>query len=337
MVLLVEQTRVLASESSLIDNDTDYTRTTASWGTLHDYGNIGLFAELNLVPFCIVISVGGSQRYARLKIGSYYVWGKNDVSAGTYTGIACVPSGTYDVLLEGRDDSGGGLTVDRFQIGKAVLLDSTGKGLAAYASTITLRIPARNALPVGVLKSAVFMVRCWAYTSGGQTNFENAGDSLTNGVDLAVDGSQVNWTERNQDAGSIENASATYYGSLSVADSHTFAITKDNAATVVHISIYASPWLLAAADNEPVTLDFAQNSTLYVTLEPLDGNPTKHVKIGKKRAVSYGDTMDYYNTDPSTTAIIKFSYTFQTEKANATGLIVSGLGGCISQIGVDAA
>jgi hypothetical protein len=334
MVLLVEQTRVLANESNLIDDDTDYSCPISGWATAHDYGNISLFAELNLVVFYIKTSAGGPQASLRLKIGSYYVWGKNDVPAGTYTGIACLPSGTYDVLLESA--TGVTFTIDRFQIGKAVLLDRAGKGLAAYASTITLRIPVRNALPVGVLKNAVFAVRCWAYTPAAQTNFENLGDSLTNGVSLAVGGAQVNWTERNQDTGSIGNASATYYGSLSVADSHTFAITKDNANTVVHISIYASPWLLAAADNEPVTLDFAQNNTLYVTLEPLDGNPIKHVKIGKKRAVSYGDTTDYYNTDPNTTGIIKFSYTYQTEKPNATSLVVTGLSGCISQIGVDA-
>jgi hypothetical protein len=334
MVLLVEPTRILSEESNLIDDDTDYTTTSVTWVTLHDYGNISLFAD-SLVVFYVKIGVGSDQTSARLKIGSCYVWGKNSVGAGTYVGVAYVPGGIHNVLLEGRSTGGGEFTVDRVQIGKAILIDRTGYGLASYSSAITLRIPARVALPVGALKNAVFMVRCWAKTTGAQTNFESPGDSLTNGVSLAVDGVQVAWTERNQDTGSVENACATYYGNLSIVSSHTFTITKDNAGTTVHISVYASPWLLGATDNEPVTLDFSQGSTLYVTLEPLSGNPTKTGKLGKKRAVSYGDATDYYDLQTGA-GLLKYSHTFSDVKPNKVSFFAVGLGGCISYIGVDA-
>jgi len=335
MVMLLENVRNLSRESNLIDNGTDYTLTSSGWATLHDYGNIALYNELNLVVFSVKFSVGGSQRYARLKIGSYYVWGKNDVAIATYTGIACLPSGLYDVLLEGRDDSGGSVTVDRLQVGKAFLSDATGYGLTSYASAITLRTPARNNLPCGPLKNAMFMVRVWASTGGAQTNFENPGDSLTNGVSLAVDGVQVSWSVRDQDAGSIGNACATYYGSLSVVASHTFTISKDNGGTTVHITVYVNPWLLGNATHEPVTLCFAERSTLYVTMEPLDADPTKTGKLGKTRAVTFGAATDFYDTQ-SGTGIKVFSHTFTDLKPSETMFLVDGLGGCISNIGVDA-
>jgi hypothetical protein len=178
-------------------------------------------------------------------------------------------------------------------------------------------------------------VNCWAYTPGAQTNFENIGDSLTNGVSLSIEGSQVDWTNRNQDTSSSENAWAEYFGWDGAAEDISIVITKDNGSTVVHISVILCPWILPPdTDFEPIDLDFPQGSTIYLMLEPLTENPTKNSKIGKERAISFGDTTDYYST-ASGTGILKHTYTFEEVKNGAVLLVTYGKGACISSIGVD--
>ncbi|MCW4002424.1 MAG: hypothetical protein NWE95_00720 [Candidatus Bathyarchaeota archaeon] len=331
MVLLAEQVRLLASESSLIDDATAYAYTTSGWGTVKNYGNITL-ASAALVVFSFQVSAGYGG--VRLKIGSYYVFAYRfgGSISGTYTGVAYVAAGTHAVIAEGYYN-GATVTVSNFKLGQAQFLDKAGSALAAYSSTINLTVSSRTT-PIGALKNAVFIVRCYAITSSGQTNFENVGDSLTNGVSLAVDGAQVNWTERYQDTGTNNGASAMYACSLSVGTSHSFAISKDNGSTAVHISIYASPWLLFGTVNQPVTLGFPQGSTLYLMLEPLNLNPTKTVGVGKKRAVSFGDATDYYSTG-SGTGLLSFSCTLDVVSVSDVNLYLAGLGGCVGYIGVD--
>jgi hypothetical protein len=332
MVLLVEQVRQLTSESSLIDDTATYTRSfSRSWGEVKNYGNITL-ASAALIVWSFQLTSSGYNM--RLKIGSYYVWGKNNVGTGTFTGIAYLAAGTYAVVVE-DSSSGPASSICNFKLGVAKFIDEVGSVLNNYSSTINLTVANRSTLPIGALKNAVFMVRCWAKTTGAQTNFKNPGDSLTNGVSLSVDGVQITWTERNQDDANYENASATYYCTLGVGSSHSFAITKDNGSTTVNINIYACPWLLFGSNHEPVTLDFPQNSTLYLMLEPLDTNPTKSVKVGKKRAVSFGDSTDFYST-ASGTGLLSFSYRFDIVQIATVTLYASGLGACISHIGVDA-
>jgi len=328
-MLLSEQVRQLADEESLIDDSTTYTRDNAAWGTVKDYGNITLSSD-SLIIFRFQTSLACS---LRLKIGSYYVFGINAPGGiQTYTGIAYFSAGTYAVIVEGRNGAGT-QNVYNFKLGRAKFSDEVYQTLITYTSQISKTVANRTCV-LGALNQAVFAVNCWAYTPGAQTNFENVGDSLTNGVSLSVDGVQVDWTTRNQDSGSKENAYANYHCPLSVGSSHTFAITKDNANTVVHISIVATPWLLASVANEPVTLDFPQGSTIYLILEPLDADPTKNVKLGKKRCVSFGDSTDYYSTG-SGTGILSWNYTFETVKVGDVTLTVNGLGGCVSIIACD--
>jgi hypothetical protein len=255
-------------------------------------------------------------------------------TTGFKTGIAFVAAGTYAVLME-QKNSGGTGEISSFQLGKAKFSDTAKSNLAIYAAEIDLTVVQRSPPSFfGTLKNAVFAVNVWAYTPGADTNFENVGDALTNGVQLSIDGVQVDWTTRIQDTGSAETAYANYYGSLSAGLEHAFTIGKDNANTVVHISIVACPWLLATVDNEPMTLDFSQNSTLYLVLEPLNADPAKNSKIGKIRAVSYGDTTDFYST-ASGTGILSHAYTFELVEVTSVTVIVNGLGGCISMVGLD--
>jgi len=99
--------------------------------------------------------------------------------------------------------------------------------------------------------------------------------------------------------------------------------------------VIACPWILVDdTDFEPIILDFPQGSTLYLMLEPLITNPTKNIKIGKVRAVSFGDTTDYYSTD-SGTGILQHDYQFVEVKNGAVLLYMYGWGGCVSSIGID--
>lgn len=333
-MVYTEQVRQLASEQNLISDATVYTRNNAAWGNIRDYGDITL-SEDSLIVFTFVIGLVAS--YYKLLIGNishtYYIHGCK--VAGTYTGIAFVAAGTYGVVMVQKNSGADTGHISAFQLGKAKFSDVASSILAEYGAPINLTVAQRSPPSFfGTLKNAVFAVNVWAYTAGAQTNFENEGDAFTNGLQLWVDGRQADWTTRIQDTTSAGTAYATYYGSLSAGVSHAFEILKDNGATLVHISIVASPWLLAAVDNEPMTLDFSQGSTLYLVFEPLNADPSKTSGIGKVRAVSYGDTTDYYSTATGT-GILAHTYTFELVDATSVTVIVTGLGGCISLVGLD--
>jgi len=325
-MVLGEQVRSLSDESSKIDDSTIYLRNIASWGTIHDYGNIVL-TENSLLVLKFTMSGAYASEY-RLKVGGVSIWAGHIGATGNL--LIYVAAGTVNILMENYGNG----QINSMKVGIAKFTDQVSSLLATYSSTINLTVANRETC-IGALKNAVFAVQCFASTPGGQTNFENVGDTLTNGVSLAVDGVQVDWTARTQDTGSYEAASAYYYGSLSVGSAHSFAITKDNANTVVKITIIATPWILAAIDNEPVTLNFAQMGTFYVMLEPLVSDPTKNSKIGKKRAVSFGDSTDYYSIATPAAGIMTHSYTFEIIDVTSQFWVVSGLFGCVSHIAVD--
>ena len=343
MGLLVEQVRDIESEQGLINNSTHYSAPSTSWDTLHDYGNVTT-TKAGLLIFHIDAHRGvtGYDGFVRLKVGSNYVWAHKETSGGVSGHHECfcyVDAGTYDILIQGRH---GGvdseMSVDKFVCGFVAFSDMNGSFLASYSSQISIT-PANRESCIGALKQAVFRVQVYGVTAAGQTNFENIGDSLTNGVSLAVDGAQINFDVRNQDTGSGEGAYAEYFIALSVGAAHTFTITKDNANTTVYISIVACPWLMYDTLHQPVTLDIPQGSTLYLMLEPLDGltDPTKYAYVGKVRAFSFGDATDYYYS-LSGTGIQTPTYTFEIVDGQTSLLYVKGTlntGACISHIAVD--
>ena len=348
-MLLSEQVRT--KDQSLIDDATQYVGAAAAgWVTLKDYGNITL-SEDAIVAFTydygMVVVGGGTACNHRLKIGGTIVCGfpRNTAGPETVFGVFFLAAGTYDVLMEGVTDWYDGNNyrkpyVQNFKLGKLSLSDVQGCSLAAYSAEITKNLPQRKTC-VGPSKNGNMIIIVSAYTSGVPTNFANVGESIWNDVSITVDGTQRNWTERKQD--NIAGQSSVIYGaalgrlhiSLAAGSNHTVSIAKTNANTVVNISLCYSPWLLSADTTfEPVSLDFPQGSTLYVVAEPLSANPTKNIKVGKKRAVSFGSATDYYST-ASGTDILSWSYTFEiVEVTNAT-LAVDGWGGCIGAIAVD--
>jgi hypothetical protein len=70
-----------------------------------------------------------------------------------------------------------------------------------------------------------------------------------------------------------------------------------------------------------------------MTLEPLFVDESKFAGVGKVRGVSYGTATDYYGSS-SATGIIEYSYTFETVNQDM-GFACSGVGGCITNVGVD--
>jgi len=338
-MLFSEQVRLLESEERLINDSAEYAILNGdAWKTAKNYGNITL-TEAGLVAFNYDARCNTHPTatvYSRLKVGSYYVHGANPYgqSWSNYHGLIWLAAGTYAVVMELRAVGiNVGASVRNFQLGKAKFSDSEGEALAAYSGQISKTVSSRK-LAVGSLKQAVFCIHVFAYTPGGQTNFENPGESLTNGVSISIDSVQVSWSERYQDDQSKENAYAKCYYPVAVGGTHTIAIAKDNANTVVHVSAVCSPWILSNTLYEPVSAGFPQLSTFYAILEPLSGNVTKNACVGKTRAVSFGDSTDYYSSSNGT-GILSYSYTFESVAVDKIGIFFSGLGGCLSIIAVD--
>lgn len=335
MPLLVEQERLVAQEANLINVATQYNSAGGgAWATLHDYGNVTLPVDgILLIKFDALLSYP-NVGCLRVKVGSNYVYGVvPGTTAATYGLGLWLAAGTYDVLVEGYAPS---FTVSilNFQAGLTAFNDQQGAAVQTYSTGITLTIANRNT-PVGILRNATYLVQCFASTSGAVTNFENVGDNLTNGVSIAVDGTQVNWDERNQDVSVFGAASAKTAQSLVVGSSHTITMTKRNASTVVLISVIACPWILANAVHTPVNLSFSQGSTLYCTLEPLFLNSTKFVGVGAIHGITFGTADDYYSS-LSGVDLVNFSFMMDIEDVLNNNLITQGLGGCIGIIGVDA-
>jgi hypothetical protein len=341
MPILAEQERLIAQESNLINDSTQYSAP-SSWGTIRDFGNVTLGSSgILLIKFdyrCDAYNIN-DHIWLRVKVGSNYVYGAHMDYPGAWTTVGCaiyLGSGTYDVLVEGRYSGNFGY-IKNFQAGFSVFNDTQGASVQSYSSGIALTVSNRTT-PAGALKNATYLVQCWATTSGGYTNFENVGDNLTNGVSISIDGGQVNWDERFQDdsgQGVSGFANAKCARSLVVGSSHTVTITKRNSSTSVVISVIACPWILPAGLHVPVTINFSQGSTVYCLLEPLFLNATKFVGVGGIHGISWGSSDDYYSSS-SGADLVNFSYVMDIADVLNNNLIVYGLGGCVGIIGVDA-
>jgi hypothetical protein len=351
MVLLTEQVRQIAKEQSLIEDATQYVGASASgWATMKDYGNITLSEDAVIAlsyDYGVVVVGGGTACNHRLKIGGTIVCGfpRNTAGPETVHGVFFLAAGTYDVLMEGATDWYDANNyrkpyVQNFKLGKASLSDVQGCSLAVYSAAITKNLPIRKTC-IGTVKNGNMIIIVSAYTPGTYTTFQNVGEGAAHSVAITVDGVQRNWTERRNDniIGSFSSLFGAGLGrlhvSLAAGSNHTVSIGTSDPTTVVNISLCYSPWLLSAESMfEPVSLDFPQGSTLYVVGEPLSANPTKNIRVGKKRAVSFGSATDYYSA-ASGTDILSWSYTFEIVEVTNVVLVTDGWGGCVGAIGVD--
>jgi len=207
--------------------------------------------------------------------------------------------------------------------------------------------PATRRLAVGTIKKYVAIITVVASCSGYAIDrMANIGETVyTQWINwrLYFDDAQVNWTERNNDKLDNDHSAYGAYGRYIVPvdpDSQhniklkAYHASGSNKTVFVNVGVMLCPWFLAANYYEPVSLDFPQGSTLYVTLEPLGQNPTKYAGVGKVRFRSFGEATDYYKT-VSGTGILNLDYTFETVEVVNSILHVKGFGGCISAIGVD--
>ena len=161
---------------------------------------------------------------------------------------------------------------------------------------------------------------------------------------IFLNGSQKPWTERRGDYGGGEKtrgvgAYGLYCASLSFNSQYTVSVKAYNGrasdeTVEAYIGLACSPWLIPTWEYEPLSLDFPQGSTLYLTLEPLFSNPTKRFRIGKRRAIRFSDSCDFYH-EQSGADILKCAYTFEDVEVDKAVCLLSGFGGCVSIVGVD--
>jgi hypothetical protein len=186
------------------------------------------------------------------------------------------------------------------------------------------------------------------YVSNKIKNVGEGNESWNYNWRIYLNDAQKNWTERRNDWGESYNEDCQdsgAYGRCAIAldpnTQYNLKITAYNYCGVqgtgrAVVEVMICPWFLADVDYEPVSLDFPQGSTLYVTVEPLhDNTATKYVRVGKTRFKSFGDSTDYYGS-LSGTGILNFDYTFEIVEVVNSILHVKGFGGCVSIIGVDA-
>ena len=292
----------------------------------------------------------------------------NDKVGFTRDIILLLPSGTHTFEFQTsqyRCDTGFALRSLRIQLIHIALLgfadkarDSTSTTATASAGTTTTVINKTIAIPsgrktcIGSIKSYTAFIYVYMHGEDNRVSVvKNPGEANDSGLlnwRIQVNGMDMSWKDRRNDY----NASYSTMNPSYAEGAYGFLATTIPAGGTMNIkinvynglassqSVFASlyvvlcPWFLADTDYEPVNLSFPQGSTLYVVMEPLTSNPTKTLKLGKPRFVSFGSATDYYST-VSGTDIVSWSYTFESVEVSACLLLFAGFGGCISIIAVD--
>lgn len=342
MVLYSEQVRKLSTEENLLNDSTNYDVPT-SYGVVKDYGSVSA-PEAGLLCISFLLDNPGASPYDAglvVLVDDCIVHTRKygSIALGTSERVKCyvpVDAGSHTVKVYG-DSTNITVEIKDFQCGFVVFSDFEYTPVAEYTAALTVNCPSRNT-PLGTLAYATLLVRAGAVTAAAVTEFENNGESKTNGVKLKVNGSYVDWTSRVDGYSTVTSASAIYAAVVPVDTDYAITIEKDNAATDVYVAVTICPWLLTGSNTEvavfPVTADFPPNSTLYVTLEPLIEDVTSFIAIGKPRAISFGDSTDYYEIAEAT-GINSLGYTFELVSPDNVGCYVGGYGACIAYIGVD--
>jgi len=366
-MLLTEVVRKIKDEKLLIDDPnyyTDWPKT--GWFLAKNYGQISL-DEPSLILFNYVFKSydDGGYHNATHKLvfddgtverracgfpmyndtGGYksinvqgFIW----LPAGTYTVKAYLGGDYYDSNNECKPYIG------EMKIGKAKFVDMETIEAQEYPGQITKNLAARKTC-LGPIKQGVMWIIVNAWTSGAETNFENPGEDLTNGVRIFVDGVQKSWTERRNDA--MNQRYNCPYGAgcawlvlpLTAGQDHTISIQKDSTDTVVWITLIYSPWLLADVESIPVMLELTREATIYIKAEPLNKDVEKVLALGADKALQYPVTDSIPNTKyekyVSGTGIISLSETFDIMPYDELFLYAKGYsgmgGGCISLISAD--
>jgi hypothetical protein len=247
----------------------------------------------------------------------------------TLTGIVKLASGNYTVNIIGKTLTNTNVSVNSVQIGILAFSDVASVNYAQYSASLQVNVPARKTC-VGTLNQTTIIIHLVAVTPEDVTNIS----TNTNYVKILVDNVEPAYASvYNSPKGEPAVAIAAVVASCGT--QHTISISQSNTNTTCYVSIVACPWILPYNTTiQPLTLNFPQGSTLYIVMEPLWQDPTKTLKLGKTRAVSFGDSTDYYST-ASGTGVLSWNYTFESVNVANCVLLVGGYGGCISIIAVD--
>jgi len=308
---------------------------------------------------------GGS----RVLLDGNPVWGSGYVPSGTAglrTSPRCmlmVPGGSHTLDFQTSQlyaASNRCIQMNNIEVGYADFADTSyqnanGSGNVAAgveSSIVSVSIPA-SSLParktaVGKIKQYVAQIYVAAVVPDNAiSKLKNVGEANESGYvnwKIFVDDVQMSWNERYNDVQTVDVTKAEgAFGRLFVVfdaeTSHTVTVKAYNGTSAArtcnaYVYIVLSPWILGDSEHQPVSLQIPQGSTLYLVAEPLLSDPTKVVKLGKKRAISFGDSTDYYST-ASGTGILSWNYTFESVEVSNSLLFASGYGGCISIIAVD--
>jgi hypothetical protein len=279
-------------------------------------------------PFFLIVNLSGSHTFT-FQTSIAYV----SVTATLYCQVGDVYVGTVDFADSTFLNSSASLAIANATTGTVINTNVT--------------VPSARKTCVGTIKKFNVTVLALMWIDDKSISYvKNPGEADASGVNwkILLNDTQVSWTDRRDDYQTnnptyCEGAYGLYSFQANPAASLNIKINCYNnsgASQTVKacIIIIVSPWILGYSEGEVFNLNFPQGSTLYVVMEPLWNDVTKTVKIGKKRARTFGDSTDYYYT-ASGTGILNGSHTFESVNVANCVLLVSGYGGCISIIAVD--
>jgi len=367
-MLFSEQLRIIKDEEQILNDSTVYQQSTnTDWitkrsvqFTLTSTKIVGILGTwrgnatashaagrilLNNTP---IISTGGIQGGATVTRRVYLL-----LPSGTYTvdfqAAVWVANSSYPFDL--RQCTVGAFN---FPDKSSSMYDSGYVSIPANTTStlidVNFNTPATRKLAVGKIKGYVVRIVFYGERQDQRVskvkNSSDANEANYFNWRILLNNNAQDWTEKQDDITS-DTTNLTYgegcYGLLErflpPSTQYNLKITCYNGFSSSYngralIAIFICPWIIPNSEYEPIELDFPQGSTLYIIVEPFLQDPTKYVKIGKRRGVSFGDSTDYYSL-ASGTGILSHSYTFEIIDVSNALLLISGLGGCISVLAVD--
>ena len=353
-MLINEMVRVPQAEKRLIDDNSDRTVSTdPDWQLIYNYGDITLDEQSVVVINYKYITQGmgiDDMVAHQLRFGSYRV-AASRIEGSSPTELemavfAVLPAGTYTVAAYGHGTTNNIHGIRNLKVGVVKFLDSDfGYG---DENGGTVYIPPARLTCLGKIKRYTLNVAVCAYdadsgyNTGLRTLMLDAGESPGTGewgVRLVIEGSEVDWLERQDER--MENyeyaragATGWWSGTFEPEDSVSLSLSVQNPPTnyVCLLSYWLSPWLLPNDYEENIRLDVPQGSVIYVLTEPLEGNPTKYIGLGFRKAVNFDK--DFYES-ASGTDILTFNASLDWIPRSGLKLLWKGFKAGVTAIAKD--
>ena len=366
-MLLSEMVRQIKKEATLHNDTAGYTSPTTHDWTTRKSKTITL-SEPSLVFVRFKGYSSGSNAMGSLRLmhnnDPVLVYQLMPFSAIQQSLLMYLPTGNHQFDLQTsvyRSPNNNEVAViTEFYIAVLGFADATGQkyapsttsvpaGGTATVASLSFTVPSARKLAAGVIKQYACIITALCdipdYRSSELKNPGEANASSRMNFRLYLDGTEIGWKERINDDFDLsynialsEGCHGRAYFPLEAGTSHTLEVKATNNLTSAYnartvLNMVLSPWFLID-EHQPLTLNFPQGSTLYLVAEPLWQDPTKTIKLGWKRFVSFGDATDFYSAT-SGTGIVSWNYTFESVDVASCALLVGGYGGCISIIAVD--